>query len=63
MISFLKGLFSKDPIKQLLRERDHFYVKAVNFQRNGDLRSYAEVMARIEELEKQYSELMLENEE
>lgn len=57
MIEFLKNLFKSDPGKKLLKERDQLYVKAVQLQRNGDLRSYGEVMARIQELEIEYARL------
>ena len=63
MIEFLKNLFKSDPRKKLLKERDQLYVKAVNLQRNGDLRSYGKVMARIQELEKEYVSMFEENEE
>ena len=45
-----------------LKERDRLYAQAVELQRNGDLRSYAEVMSQIEQLEQELSRLM-ENEE
>ena len=63
MIEFLKNLFKSDPRKKLLKERDQLYVKAVSLQRNGDLRSYGKVMARIQELEKEYVSMFEENEE
>ena len=63
MIKFLKSLFKSDPGKKLINERDKLYKKAVQFQRDGDLRSYGKVMARIEELEVEYCRLAEENEE
>ena len=62
MIEFLKALFKSDPGKKLLKERDQLYKRAVHFQRNGDLRSYGKVMARIQELETEYASLCEENE-
>ncbi len=62
MISFLMSLFKSDPGKKILKERDRLYAQAVELQRNGDLRSYAEVMSQIEQLEQELSRI-LENEE
>ena len=55
MLQFLKNLFTSDPKQKLLKERDRLYVKAVELQRNGDLRTYGAVMTRISELEKEYA--------
>ena len=63
MINFFKELFSPDPLKKLLRERDVLYKRAVALQRNGDLRTYGEVMTRISELEEEYSRLAAEKED
>ena len=63
VIEFLKSIFKSDPGKKLLRERDRLYKHAVHLQRNGDLRSYAKVMSRIQELEIEYTNLSSENEE
>jgi hypothetical protein len=62
MLEFIKGLFKSDPGKNILKERDQLYKKAVQLQRNGDLRSYGKVMARIQELETEYANLREENE-
>jgi hypothetical protein len=61
MIEFLKSLFKSDPTKKVLKERDGLYKKAVKLQRNGDLRTYGKVMARIQELEKEYARLAKES--
>ena len=63
MIEFLKTLFKSDPTKKVLKERDQLYKKAVQLQRNGDLREYGKVMARIQELEKEYVRLSTEEAE
>ena len=57
MFEFIKSLFKSDPGKKILKERDALYKKAVHLQRNGDLRSYGEVMAKIEGLEEEYANL------
>lgn len=62
MINLLLSLFKHDPIKKVLKERDNLYKRAVQLQRDGDLRSYAEVMTRIGDLEKEYERLAGEKE-
>ena len=63
MISFLLSLFKQDPTKKVLKERDALYKKAVQLQRDGDLRTYGEVMTRIAELEREYVRLASEDQE
>ena len=60
MFKFIKSLFIQDPAKKIQKARDRKYKEAVAFQRNGKLREYAAVMKEIEELEKQYVEVMSE---
>jgi hypothetical protein len=62
MIELIKSLFRVDPGKKILREKDRKYKEAVHLQRNGKLREFAVVMKEIEELEKQYAEVMSEAE-
>ena len=63
MIEFLKSLFKSDPTKKVLKERDQLYKRGVQLQRNGDLREYGKVMARIQELEEEYVRLSTEEPE
>lgn len=63
MIEFLKSLFKPNPLKKLTKERDVLYKRAVELQRNGDLRTYGEVMTRISELEEECVRLATEAEE
>ena len=63
MIEFIMSLFRQDPTKKVLKERDQLYEKALQLQRNGDLRTYAEVMTRIDELEREYVRLESEDQE
>ncbi len=63
MIKFLKTLFRPEPGGKIRKIRDRKYKEAVAFQRNGKLREYAAVMKEIEELEKQYVEVMSESEQ
>ena len=58
MFKFIKSLFSSDPGKKIRKARDRKYKEAVHFQRNGKLREYAAVMKEIEELERQYVEVV-----
>ena len=63
MIEFLKNLFKPNPVKKLTKERDALYKRAVELQRNGDLRTYGEVMTRISALEEECARLALEEAE
>ena len=57
MIKFLKSLFSSEPGKKIRKIRDRKYKQAVELQRNGKLREYAEVMKEIQDLEEEYVRL------
>ena len=61
MFKFIKSLFTAEPGAKIRKLRDRKYKEAVQFQRNGKLREYAEVMKEIEELEKQYVEAVSES--
>ena len=60
MIKFLKSIFTSDPAAKIKKVRDQKYKQAVEYQRNGKLREYAEVMKEIEELEIKYVEIVNE---
>ena len=45
------GLFKKDPVKQLEKEHEALLKQAMETQRGGDIKGYAKLMARAEELE------------
>ena len=62
MIDFLKKLFAIDPSSKIRKARDRKYKQAVQLQRNGKLREYAKIIKEIEELEKQYVEVLIESE-
>ena len=51
MINFLRSLFVPDPGKKIRKTMAQKYEEAVQYQRNGKLREYAEIMKEIEELE------------
>ncbi len=61
MIEFLKSLFRKEPGSKILKIKDRKYKEAVHLQRNGKLREYAAAMKEIEDLEKQYFEVISES--
>ncbi len=51
------GWFKRNPVKKLEKEIAAKRTKAVAIQRSGDLRSYANIIAEIEELEDRLVEL------
>ena len=51
------GWFKRNPVKKLEKEIAAKRTKAVAIQRSGDLRSYASIIAEIEELEDRLVEL------
>lgn len=53
MLELIKSLFRPDPRKKIRKSMDQKYKKAVEFQRNGKLREYAQTMKEIEALEKE----------
>ena len=61
MIKFIKQLFRSEPGAKIRKARDRKYKEAVQLQRNGKLREYAEVIKEIEELEKKYVEAVSES--
>tara|TARA_B100000683_G_scaffold271241_1_gene311900 strand:- start:1852 stop:2049 length:198 start_codon:yes stop_codon:yes gene_type:complete len=63
MIKFLKSLFVTSQAEKIKKTRDRKYKEAVEFQRNGKLREYAEVMKEIEDLEEEYCKLVAEEDE
>ena len=61
MFRLIKSFFITSLAEKIRKTRDRKYKEAVHFQRNGKLREYAEVMKEIEELEKQYVEVVSES--
>ena len=53
MFNFIKSLLIPDPEAKLRKAISKKYREAMQLQRNGKLRDFAEVMSEIEELEKQ----------
>ncbi|NRA66952.1 MAG: hypothetical protein HRU19_20860 [Pseudobacteriovorax sp.] len=49
------SFFRKDPAKARQKKIEKLYESALQFQRNGKLREYAEVIAEIEKLNKDSS--------
>lgn len=50
------GLFKKDPRKKLEKEIATQWEKARDIQRSGDLKAYAALVEKIENMEKQLEE-------
>ncbi len=61
MFKFIKSLFVSEPGDKIRKVRDRKYKEAVQLQRNGNLREYAKIMKEIEDLEKQYVEVINES--
>lgn len=62
MIDFIRSLFTSSPSEKIRKARDRKYKEAVQLQRNGKIREFAEIMKEIEELERQYVEVSSEAE-
>ena len=56
MIKFIKSVFVSNPGQKIRKVLDKKYKEAVQLQRNGKLREFAEIIKEIEDLEKQYAE-------
>ena len=57
MIDFIKSFFRKDPGAKIRSTIAKKQEQAMQLQRNGKLREYAEIVKEIETLEVQYGEL------
>lgn len=47
------GLFKKDPVQKLEKIYQRLLEEAMNLQRGGDIKGYAQKMAEAEEIQKQ----------
>ncbi len=56
------GLFKKDPIKKLEKQYDKLMEEAMNIQRGGDIKGYAQKVAEAEEVQKKIEALRAEKE-
>jgi len=61
VIDFIKSFFRKDPGAKIRSTIAKKQEQAMQLQRNGKLREYAEIIKQIEALEAQYDELADEN--
>ena len=57
MFSGLFTLLFGDKKSKIRKEIDTKYKKAINFQRNGNIREYSRIMEQIDNLEKEYERL------
>jgi hypothetical protein len=51
------GFFSTDPSKKIKKQIKQKYQKSFQFQRNGKLREYGQIMKEIEDLENELMRL------
>ena len=63
MIKFLKSLFTSSQAEKVKKIRDRKYKQAVEYQRNGKLKEYAEVIKEISDLEDELVRLSVEEDE
>ena len=61
MINFIKFFFRKDPGAKIRSTIAKKQEQAMQLQRNGKLREYAEIIKEVEMLEAQYDEIANEN--
>ena len=61
MINFIKSFLKKDPGAKIRSTIAKKQEQAMQLQRNGKLREYAEIIKEVETLEAQYDELVNEN--
>tara|TARA_A100001011_G_C14263901_1_gene823786 strand:- start:335 stop:523 length:189 start_codon:yes stop_codon:yes gene_type:complete len=61
VINFIKSFFRKDPGAKIRSTIAKKQEQAMQLQRNGKLREYAEIVKEIEVLEAQYDESVNEN--
>jgi cell fate (sporulation/competence/biofilm development) regulator YmcA (YheA/YmcA/DUF963 family) len=61
VFNFIKSLIKPNPESKLRKAISKKYKEAVQLQRNGKLRDFANVMSEIEELEKQLEEAINED--
>jgi hypothetical protein len=61
VIDFIKSFFRKDPGAKIRSTIAKKQEQAMQLQRNGKLREYAEIIKEVETLEAQYDELVNEN--
>ena len=60
MINFIKNLFIAEPGVKIQKQISRKQELAMQLQRNGKLREYADIMKEIETLESQYEEAVNE---
>ena len=60
MINFIKSLFMVEPGVKIQKQISRKQELAMQLQRNGKLREYADIMKEIETLESQYEEAVNE---
>ena len=59
--TIIKSLFNKDPALRIRKAINKKHELAMQLQRNGKLREYAEIMKQIEDLEEDYEKASSES--
>ena len=57
MFALLTSILGSSPQKKLIKARDRRYKTALQFQRNGNLREYARIIAEISTIDQQLAEM------
>ena len=57
MIKYIKDLLLKSKLNKIQKRIERKHLEAVNFQRNGKLREYAQSLQEVEALENLYIEV------
>ena len=57
MIKYIKDLLLKSKLNKIQKKIERKHLEAVNFQRNGKLREYAQSLQEVEALENLYVEV------
>ena len=57
MIKYIKDLLLKSKLNKIQKRIERKHLEAVNFQRNGKLREYAQSLQEVEALENLYVEV------
>ena len=57
MIKYISKILLKNKLNKIRKKIDNKHLEAVNFQRNGKLREYAQSLQEVEALENLYEEM------
>mgnify|MGYP005730976499 CR=1 FL=1 len=63
MIKYISKILLKNKLNKIRKKIENKHLEAVNFQRNGKLREYAQSLQEVEALEDLYEKVQKENDE